>query len=186
MAGGFIAFRCSNYDTTAEREQFRLLCEKMKTKFAESDSFYLMIGNYNIYDCEYDAIVIKQDAIIAIEFKNYGGNIVACENGDWTSNGVVIKGGSRKTVYQQARVNHSSLRKGLKELNIDRRWIKDIPTIIVFNQTISLDNQLSSKVKSWLHITDNTHFIDKIEDITCESTNISNIGIIDLAILLVR
>lgn len=184
MAGGFIAFRCGNYDTTAEREQFRLLCEKMKTKFAESDSFYLMIGNYNIYDCEYDAIVIKQDAIIAIEFKNYGGNIVACENGDWTSDGVVIKGGSRKTVYQQARVNHSSLRKGLKELNIDRRWIKDIPTIIVFNQTISLDNQLSSKVKSWLHITDNTHFIDKIEDITCESTNISNIDIIDLAIKL--
>lgn len=184
MAGGLIAFRCSNYDTTAEREQFRLLCGKMKARFAESDSFYLMIGNYNIYDCEFDAIIIKQDAIIAIEFKNYGGNIVACENGNWTSNGIEIKGGSRKTVYQQARVNHSSLRKGLKELGIDRQWIKDIPTIVVFNQTISLDNQLSGKVRSWLHITDNAHFIDKIEDITCGSTNISNIDIIDLAIKL--
>lgn len=184
MAGGFIAFRCGNYDTTAEREQFRLLCEKMKARFAESDSFYLMIGNYNIYDREFDAIIIKQDAVIAIEFKNYGGNIVACENGNWTSNGIEIKGGSRKTVYQQARANHSSLRKGLKELGIDRQWIKDIPTIVVFNQTISLDNQLSGKVRSWLHITDNAHFIDKIEDITCGSTNIPNIDIIDLAIKL--
>ena len=102
MSGGFLAFRCSNYDNTAEREQFRLLCKKMKSKFAKSDSFYLMIGNYNIFDCELDAIVIKHDAIIAVEFKNYGGNIVARENGDWTSNGTSIKGGSRKTVYQQA------------------------------------------------------------------------------------
>lgn len=63
----------------------------MKARFAESDSFYLMIGNYNIYDREFDAIIIKQDAVIAIEFKNYGGNIVACENGNWTSNGIEIK-----------------------------------------------------------------------------------------------
>lgn len=184
MAGGFLAFRCSNYENTAEREQFRLLCKKMKSKFAESDNFYLMIGNYNIYDSEFDAIVIKHDAIIAVEFKNYGGNIVACENGDWTSNGIVIKGGSRKTVYQQARANHSSLRNGLKDLGIEASWLKDLPTIVVFNQTITLDNQLSGKVRSWLHITDNAHFIDKLEDITCASTNISNIDIIDLAIKL--
>lgn len=184
MSGGFLAFRCSNYDNTAEREQFRSLCKKMKSRFAKSDRFYLMIGNYNIYDCELDAIVIKHDAIIAVEFKNYGGNIVAYENGDWTSNGTAIKGGARKTVYQQARVNHSSLRNGLKDLGIDKSWIKDIPTIIVFNQAISLDNQLSGKVKSWLHVVDNAHFIDKIEDITCTSTNISNIDIINLAIKL--
>lgn len=184
MAGGFLAFRCSNYENTAEREQFRLLCKKMKSKFAESDNFYLMIGNYNIYDSEFDAIVIKHDAIIAVEFKNYGGNIVACENGDWTSNGIVIKGGSRKTVYKQARANHSSLRNGLKDLGIEASWLKDLPTIVVFNQTITLDNQLSGKVRSWLHITDNAHFIDKLEDITCASTNISNIDIIDLAIKL--
>ena len=184
MSGGFLAFRCSNYDNTAEREQFRLLCKKMKSKFAKSDSFYLMIGNYNIFDCELDAIVIKHDAIIAVEFKNYGGNIVARENGDWTSNGTSIKGGSRKTVYQQARTNHSSLRNGLKDLGINPLWLKDLPTIVVFNQTISLDNQLSGKVRSWLHVTDNAHFIDKVEDITCASTNISNVDIINLAIKL--
>lgn len=184
MAGGFIAFRCSNYETTAEREQFRLLCKKMKSKYFKSEYFYLLVANYNIFDSELDAIVIKNDAIIAIEFKNYGGNIVATENGDWTANGVAIKGGSRKTVYQQARINHASLRNGLKELGIKNERIKDIPSLIVFNKPITLDNRLSGKVQSWLHITDNTHFIEKIEDITSGSTNLSNLDIINLAISL--
>lgn len=184
MAGGFIAFRCSNYDTTSEREQFRLLCKKMKANYAKSEHFYLMVGNYNIYDSELDAIVIKHDSIIAVEFKNYGGSIVATENGDWTANGVPIKGGSRKTVYQQARINHASLKNGLMDLGINKDWIKNIPTLIVFNQAITLDNQLSGKVQSWLHVTDNAHFLDKIEDITSSSANLSNIDIIDLAIRL--
>ena len=100
MSGGFIAFRCSNYNTTAEREQFRLLCKKMKSKYFNSEHFYLLVANYNIYDCEFDALVIKNDAIIAIEFKNYGGKIIATENGDWTADGINIRGGSRKTVFQ--------------------------------------------------------------------------------------
>ncbi len=184
MKGGFIAFRCSNYETTAEREQFRLLCKKMKSKYFKSEHFYLLVANYNIFDSELDAIVIKHDAIVAIEFKNYGGNIVATENGDWTANGIAIKGGSRKTVYQQARINHASIKNGLRDLGINNDWIRNIPTLIVFNQPIILENKLSGKVQSWLHITDNAHFIDKIEDITNNSANLSNMDIIDLAISL--
>ena len=184
MSGGFIAFRYSNYDTTVEREQFRLLCKKMKSKYFNSEHFYLLVANYNIYDCEFDALVIKNDAIIAIEFKNYGGKIIATENGDWTADGINIRGGSRKTVYQQARINHASLRNGLNELGVNNDWIKDIATIIVFNKPIILDNQLSGKAQSWLHITDNEHFIEKIEDITCRSTYLSNLDIVNLAIRL--
>lgn len=182
MTGGFIAFRCSNYENTAEREQFRLLCNILKDAYKDSGGFCLLIANYNIYDSEFDAILIKNDAIIAIEFKNYGGKIVASENGDWTSDNKIIKGGSRKTVYQQARVNHAALRNGLRELGINADWVKDIPTLVVFNQNIELDNQLSGRVKSWLHIADNEHFIEKIEDITCKSTNMSNSDIIDIVI----
>ena len=184
MAGGFIAFRCGNYENTAEREQFRTLCKNLKKKFAKSEKMCFLIANYNIFDSEFDAILIKNDAIIAIEFKNFGGTIKAVENGDWTSNGTIISGGSRKTVYQQARVNHASLRNGLNELGINGEWIKDLPSIIVFNKLITLDNRLSNKVQSWLHITDNAHFIEKVEDITCKSTNMSNTEMVDLAIKL--
>lgn len=184
MAGGFIAFRCGNYENTAEREQFRTLCKQLRRKFYKAEQLCFLIGNYNIFDSEFDAILVKNDAIIAIEFKNFGGKIKAVENGEWTSNGTPIKGGSKKTVYQQARVNHASLRNGLKELGINGEWIKNLPSIIVFNKLITLDNRLSSKVQSWLHVTDNAHFIEKVEDITCTSTNMSNTEMLDFAIKL--
>lgn len=184
MAGGFIAFRCSNYENTAEREQFRTLCKQLRRKYYKSEKMCFLIANYNMFDSEFDAILVKNDAIIAIEFKNYGGKIMAVENGEWTSNGTPIKGGSRKTVYQQARVNHASLRNGLKELGVNGEWIKDLPSIIVFNKLITLENRLSNRVQSWLHITDNAHFIEKVEDITCTSTDMTNSEMLDLAMKL--
>ena len=184
MAGGFIAFRCSNYENTAEREQFRTLCKQLKRKYYKSEKMCFLIANYNMFDSEFDAILVKNDAIIAIEFKNYGGKVLAVENGEWTSNGTPIKGGSRKTVYQQARVNHAALRNGLKELGINEEWTKDLPSIIVFNKLITLENRLSNKVQSWLHVTDNAHFIEKVEDITCTATNMTNTEMVDLAIKL--
>lgn len=182
MAGGFIAFRCSNFENTAEREQFRYLCNVLKDIYKDSDELCILIANYNMYDSEFDSILIKNDAICAIEFKNYGGHIIAQENGDWTSDGKIIKGGSRKTVYQQARINHAALKNGFKELGISGECIKDIPSIVVFHQNITISNNLSGKVRAWLHITDNSHFKEKVEDITCRSTNLSNADIVDIAI----
>lgn len=66
--GGLLAFRVGNFDNTAEREQFRFLCEKLKAHYENSNDFCVFAGNYNI-GCELDALFIKKDAIIAIEFK---------------------------------------------------------------------------------------------------------------------
>lgn len=178
--GGLLAFRVGNYDNTAEREQFRFLCQQLKTHFGNSGEFCVFAGNYNI-GCELDALFIKKDAIISIEFKNYGGNIVANENGEWTADRVAIKGGSRKTVLQQARINHSTVKRELKALGVESKHIKDVPHLIIFHQPIELDNRLSSTNKSWLHITDDNHFIEKLDDITCPKTDLDPLGIINLA-----
>ena len=174
--GGLLAFRVGNYDNTAEREQFRFLCQQLKTHYEDSGEFCVFVGNYNI-GCELDALFIKKDAIISIEFKNYGGCVVANENGEWTCNGRIIKGGSRKTVLQQARINHSTVKKELKVLGIDKNQIKDVPHLIIFHQPIELENNLSATNKSWLHITDDNHFVEKLDDIT-------PLGIVNLAELL--
>lgn len=181
--GGLLAFRVGNYDNTAEREQFRFLCEKLKTHYENSNEFCVIAGNYNI-GCEPDALFIKKDAIIAIEFKNYGGKVIANENGEWTCDGKTIKGGSRKTVLQQARVNHPTVKKKLKMLGVSSNNIKDIPTLIIFNQPIEITNNLSATNKSWLHITDNDHFIEKLDDITCPKTDLEPLEIVNLAELL--
>lgn len=66
--GGLLTFRVGNFDTTAEREQFRFLCEQLKAHYEDSNEFCVFAGNYNI-GCELDALFIKKDAIISIEFK---------------------------------------------------------------------------------------------------------------------
>ena len=126
--GGLLAFRVENFDNTSEREQFRFLCEQLKAHYENSNEFCVLAGNYNI-GCELDALFIKKDAIIAIEFKNYGGKVIANENGEWTCDGKVIKGGSRKTVLQQARINHSTVKKELKILGVEKNQIKDVSNL---------------------------------------------------------
>ena len=178
----FIAFKISDYEHTAEREQYRTICNLLRSKYEASDELCVFIANYNIFDCELDGILIKSDAIISIEFKNYGGEIKAVENGQWTlADGTIIRGGSRKSVYQQARLNHVALKNGLKEgLILPNKMLKDIPSLVVFSQPIILQNYLSEKVKSWLHVCDSNHFIDKIEDITTTNFYLSNEQILDL------
>ncbi len=178
--GGLLAFRVGNFDTTAEREQFRFLCGQLKAHYEDSNEFCVFAGNYNI-GCELDALFIKKDAIIAIEFKNYGGKVIANENGEWTCDGKIIKGGSRKTVLQQARINHSTVKKELKVLGVSKENIKGVPTLIIFNQPVEITNNLSATNKSWLHITDNEHFIEKLDDITCPHTDLDPLGIVRLA-----
>ena len=181
--GGLLAFRVGNFNNTAEREQFRFLCEQLKAHYEKSNDFCVFAGNYNI-GCELDALFIKKDAIIAIEFKNYGGTVVATENGEWKCDGQNIKGGSRKTVLQQARINHSIVKKELKVLGVNSNNVKDVPTLVIFNQPIKLENLLCATTKSWLHITDNEHFIEKLDDITCPHTDLDPLGIVNLAELL--
>lgn len=181
--GGLLAFRVGNYDNTAEREQFRFLCGQLKAHYENLEDFCVFVGNYNI-GCELDALFIKKDAIISIEFKNYCGKIVANENGEWTCDGKTIKGGSRKTVLQQARINHSTVKKELKVLGVEKNQIKDVPHLIIFHQPIELENNLSATNKSWLHITDDAHFIEKLDDITCPKTDLNPLAIVNLAELL--
>lgn len=181
--GGLLAFRVGNYNNTAEREQFRFLCGQLKAHYENLEDFCVFVGNYNI-GCELDALFIKKDAIISIEFKNYGGKVVANENGEWTFDGKTIKGGSRKTVLQQARINHSTVKKELKVLGVEKNQIKDVPHLIIFHQPIELENNLSATNKSWLHITDDAHFIEKLDDITCPKTDLNPLAIVNLAELL--
>lgn len=164
----FLAFKISEYNHTAEREQYRKVCKLLKAKYAKADDLCVFIANYNIYDCELDGIILKPDAIIGVEFKNYGGALTAVENGQWTlSDETVVKGGSGKSVYQQAKVNHVAIKRGLKECRaLPPKMLKHIPALVVFARPITLDNRLSEKVQSWLHVCDITRFIAKIEDIT--------------------
>lgn len=165
---GLLVYKFSEYDHTAEREQYRNLCKQLYSQYATSEELCIFIANYNIFDSELDGIIIKQDAIICVEFKNYGGNVIATDNGNWKlEDGTIIKGGSRKSVYQQARINRSALKNGFKDGGIlSPKQLKDVATLVVFHQPISVQNNLSPKTRSWLYISDETTFMEKVCDIT--------------------
>lgn len=78
---GLLVYKISDYSHTAEREQYRAICQMLKSRFSEKSELCIFVANWNIYDSELDGLLIKQDAIIAIEFKNYGGRVVAAEMG---------------------------------------------------------------------------------------------------------
>lgn len=177
-----LVYKISDYNHTAEREQYREVCKLLKSVYSGKPELCVFIANYNIFDSELDGILIKEDAIVAIEFKNYGGAINAVENGHWTTDdGTIIKGGSRKSVYQQAKLNHVAMKRGLKEGGIlPSKSLRNIPTLICFHKPIHLNNQLSAKVQSWLYICDETSFLDKVYDITSEYLSLSNNDIMSL------
>ena len=177
-----LVYKFSNYEHTAEREQYRNLCKQLKSHYANRDDICIFIANYNIFDCELDGIIIKQDAIICVEFKNYGGKVIATDNGNWKlSDGTIIKGGSRKSVYQQAKLNHIAVRQGFSDGGIlPKKMLKDIAALVVFHQPVTIQNQLSSKTQSWLHIADETTFMEKVQDITSTATELTNETILSL------
>ena len=177
-----LVYKFSDYEHTAEREQYRALCKQLKAHYENRDEICIFIANYNIYDCELDGIIIKQDAIMAVEFKNFGGTITAVENGHWKAeDGTIVKGGSRKSVYQQANLNHLAIKRGFEEGDIlSKKTMKNVAALVVFHHPITLVSQLSQKTQSWLHVCDETTFIEKVQDITSSCFDLSKEDMIEL------
>lgn len=162
-------FKLEEYDHTHEREQFRKLCSILKDKYDTSSETHLLFANINFNGVPLDALLIKPDAIIVIEFKDYGGKVIAAENGDWKlADGTVVKGGMGKNPFVQTKNNKFAV------ITTFNTWFPNAHVnlghtsgVVVFNQPVTVDEHLiSPKAKSWFHICDMDHVEDKISDIT--------------------
>lgn len=150
-------YRVSEYNYISESKQFENICQLLKQTYADDSKECILIGNYNIEGVELDALLITTGGIRILEFKNWGGRIIARENGSWTSNNMIIEGGAgKKSPYEQIRLNKSRVTKGLTSL----LGIKpaNISAAIIFGQDSEIDvSQLSDTVKIWLTVCDNSH-----------------------------
>ena len=138
---------------------------------------HLLFANINFNGVPLDALLIKPDAITVLEFKNYSGNVIAAENGDWKlDDGTIIKGGMGKNPFVQTKNNKFAV---ITTLNT---WFPSTHVnlghtsgIVVFNQPVTVDDHLiSPKSKSWFHICDMDHISDKISDITSPAIHYTN------------
>ena len=150
-------YKVSEYSYISETKQFENICELLNQTYKDNSHECILIGNYNIEGVELDALLITTGGIRILEFKNWGGHIIARENGSWTSNNIIIEGGAgKKSPYEQIRLNKSRVTKGLTGLlNIKPA---NISATIIFGQNSEIDtSQLSDTVKIWLGVCDNSH-----------------------------
>lgn len=164
-----LVYRPRNYDQTHEREQYRNLCVLLKERYYSSpDEMCIFIGNFNIGDVELDGIIIKDEGVAVVEFKDYGGDITAVENGDWISEEggqrSIIKGGSgRKNPYLQAKINRNACRPILSETGaLTPKQANRLASMIVFHRPAKIVNRISPHVK-WLRVCDEPGFIEELD-----------------------
>ena len=154
---GVRIYKISEYEHAAEIRQFDALCRILGELEAQTGGEYVLVGNYNIEGVELDALLFTQHAVVVIEFKNWGGSIVAGENGPWTSDGRTIAGGAYgKSPFAQARLNRSRTAAGLRKyLGCERL---EVSVVVVFSRDAEIDaTGLSESVGKWLSVCDNRH-----------------------------
>ena len=160
---GLKIYKISEYEHIAEIRQFDALCHLLKEQVGTANlGDAILIGNYNIEGVELDALLFTPQAVTVIEFKNWGGSIVAGENGPWTSNGRTIAGGAYgKSPFVQARLNRSRVQAGLQRyLGIEAI---EVSVVVVFAQPSTIDvTGLSPVVRRWLTVCDNSHLSEVI------------------------
>ena len=154
---GVRIYKISEYEHAAEIRQFDALCRILGELEAQTGGEYVLVGNYNIEGVELDALLFTPQAALVIEFKNWGGSIVAGENGPWTSDGRTIAGGAYgKSPFAQARLNRSRTAAGLRKyLGCERL---EVGVVVVFSRDAEIDaSGLSESVGKWLSVCDNRH-----------------------------
>ena len=154
---GVRIYKISEYEHAAEIRQFDALCRILGELATQTGEEYVLVGNYNIEGVELDALLFTQHAVVVIEFKNWGGSIVAGENGPWTSDGRTIAGGAYgKSPFAQARLNRSRTAAGLRKyLGCERL---EVGVVVVFSRDAEIEaTGLSESVGKWLSVCDNRH-----------------------------
>lgn len=165
-------FKISDYSHIAENKQFESLVSFLEAEYKDSEELCYLIGNFNIEGVELDALLITAGGIRILEFKNYGGHILARENGPWKAGDIIIEGGSGdKSPYEQIRMNRSKAVKGLKKVFSKQDLL--VSAAIIFWQDSDIDlSQISESVKKWLHVCDNSHIGDILIDL-CDTSYLS-------------
>ena len=77
----FHAYRGNAFDTTHENKAFNQLYDLLADIWSERDEPLHLLGNFFVDGRDVDALIIKRNAIIVIDFKDYGGALQFSENG---------------------------------------------------------------------------------------------------------
>ena len=148
--------------------------------WGEQDEPLHLLGNFYVDGREIDALIIKRNALIVIDFKDYGGNLTFSENGRWKIDGKEVRGGNKTNPYQQIRDNRYHLLNYLKN-QIKFQSSPDlghIAGLCLFHQAIKFDaTTLPHTVSRWFHIADMPSVIRATDAIVSPAISFSDADI---------
>ena len=177
----FQAFRGSAFNHSHENKAFNELHDLLQQQWSGQDEPLYLFGNFFVGGKELDALVVKRNAIIVIDFKNFGGRVQFSENNRWSCDGVPVKGGNSVNPYQQLRTNKFAL---LEYIQSDRLPLRSQPNLghiaalTLFQQPIQFDElQVPAKIRSWFHIGDMQHVVRAIDSIASSSIDLPSADI---------
>lgn len=170
------AYRTRKFNTTHENVAFDTLLAGLRETWGSSDERVALLGNFHCLGSEFDAALLKRDAISVIEFKNYGGKIAFSENGAWRADKAQITGGGQPNPYLQVRDYKFKLLRFLKKLESlpqDTEY-GHISGLVVFHKAIEFDeSQLPGAISPWFHVVDLDRSVQRLSQITSRSINLS-------------
>jgi len=179
----------NDFSTTHEREFWTGFSKMITKSYGNGEEYVTVIGNVVIDGKELmDAVIFKKDAIIIIDFKDGGGDIIFKENDAWLrSDNSEIKGGSFTNPYLQIKYYRYKLKKFLNDYkneypDLDNANFDHINGIVLFRENISFENKtIPGNLRPWFHITDKNNIIEKIRSITTRTINFPDELIINIS-----
>jgi hypothetical protein len=176
----FKAYRAAPFSHAHENRIFNQLHDILFAHWGEQDEPLHLLGNFYVDGAEIDALVLKRNAIIVIDFKDYGGRLKFSENSKWTTDGNTVRGGNKTNPYQQIRDNKFQL---LNYLDSRVQFqsspnLGHIAGLCLFHQTIEFDGAtLPHNISRWFHIADITTAIRTVDAIVSSSMSFSNVDL---------
>ncbi|MCW8093216.1 NERD domain-containing protein/DEAD/DEAH box helicase [Alteromonas sp. ASW11-130] len=173
----FKAFRGQPFTHSHENHAFNTLYDMLSSEWEHRDEELFLFGNFFVAGKEFDALIIKNNAIIVIDFKNFGGAVTFSENGPWYCDNIVVKGGNSRNPFIQIRNNKFALLDYIKGGHFDfpsKPNLGHIAGLVLFQGDITFDDsQIPQQIKSWFHVCDSNKAIRTIDGIASAGINLS-------------
>lgn len=184
-------YKISEFNHVAKIKLFDEVCKLLADRFGGEFQDGIIVGNYCVEGVEIDAIVITQYGVVAFEFKDGGGNVVAREVEEWMLNERTMAGGAYgKSPLVQARMVRNRLEAALKKLfcvptiigetSVDAAVVKtsvaevtkidvtNVSVVVAFSNPSAIDDSaLSDATKKWLAVCDKNHLADIVDKQVC-------------------
>ena len=184
------AFRGRPFDHTHENRAFNDLFDALQQHCIATEQDWYLLGNFFVGSRELDAMVIKPNALIIIDFKEFSGALQFSEEGPWlissaeTGDSVTVKGGASINPLRQLRLNKSAmldfLSRNLAELNPVCNW-RHTAALVAFQGKVEFDRQqLPGSIKPWFHISDTRSVVRDLDAIVSREIRLSPENIEDI------